>query len=108
MQFWVIVFLETLVVLINKQLTSITLLMNDVYQKTLSEKLSFTGIGLHSGKKSTLNLLPAKEDSGIIFKRVDLERNNLIKANFSNVTSAKLCTTLENKNGAKVSTVEHL
>ena len=52
--------------------------------------------------------MPAKEDSGIIFKRVDLERNNLIKANFSNVTSAKLCTTLENKNGAKVSTVEHL
>ena len=108
MQFLSDCFLETLVVLINKQLTSITLLMNDVYQKTLSEKLSFTGIGLHSGKKSTLNLLPAKEDSGIIFKRVDLERNNLIKANFSNVTSAKLCTTLENKNGAKVSTVEHL
>ena len=82
--------------------------MNNIYQKTLSKKLSFTGIGLHSGKKSTLNLLPAKEDSGIVFKRVDLERNNLIKANFLNVTSAKLCTTLENKNGAKVSTVEHL
>ena len=47
-------------------------------------------------------------NEGIIFKRTDLKENNLIKANFQNVSSAKLCTTLENKNGAKVSTVEHL
>ena len=47
-------------------------------------------------------------NEGIIFKRTDLKENNLIKANFQNVSSAKLCTTLENKNGVKVSTVEHL
>jgi len=82
--------------------------MNETYQKTLSEKVSFKGIGLHTGKNASINLLPAKEDEGIIFKRTDLNSNNLIKANFNNVSSARLCTTLENKNGIKVSTVEHL
>ena len=43
-----------------------------------------------------------------MFKRIDLKKNNLIKANFENVSSAKLCTTLENNYGVKVSTVEHL
>ena len=82
--------------------------MNDIYQKTISTNVSFKGIGLHSGKKSTINLHPAKEDTGIIFKRVDLHKNNIIEANFRNVTSAKLCTTLENSHGVRVSTVEHL
>jgi len=82
--------------------------MNEVYQKTLSKKISFKGIGLHSGERSTINLYPAKEDAGIVFKRVDLNNNNLIKANFANVCSAKLCTTLKNDHNVKVSTVEHL
>ena len=82
--------------------------MNTVYQKTLSKKISFKGVGLHSGKNSELNILPAEANHGIIFKRIDLKSNNLIEANFVNVSSAKLCTTLENNQGAKVSTVEHL
>ena len=82
--------------------------MFEIYQKTLTKQVSFKGIGLHSGRRSIINVLPAKENSGIIFKRVDLNSNNLIKANFANVSSAKLCTTLENKHGVKVSTVEHL
>ena len=82
--------------------------MLEIYQKTLSNNVSFNGIGLHSGKSSTINLLPAKEDHGIIFKRVDLNNNNLIKASYANVSSARLCTTLENNQGIKVSTVEHL
>ena len=82
--------------------------MNDIFQKTLSKKAVFKGIGLHSGKSSTINVIPAKENEGIVFKRVDLKENNLIKANFNNVSSARLCTTLENKFGIKVSTVEHL
>ena len=77
-------------------------------QQTLSQKVSFQGIGLHSGKLSKINIFPAKEDNGITFKRVDLAKNNLIEAKFSNVVSAKLCTTLANDQGAKVSTVEHL
>ena len=82
--------------------------MLEIYQKTLSKKIGFKGIGLHSGKNSEINLLPAPANSGIVFKRVDLKSKNLIKANFANVSSAKLCTTLENDHGIKVSTVEHL
>ncbi len=82
--------------------------MLDMYQKTLSKSVCFEGVGLHSGKTSKIKLLPAKEDHGIIFKRVDLNSNNIINANFANVSSARLCTTLENNNGVKVSTVEHL
>ena len=82
--------------------------MQEIYQKTLLNRLNFKGIGLHSGKKSNLLVKPAKEDVGIIFKRVDLEKDNLVVANYKNVTSAKLCTTLENEFGVRVSTVEHL
>jgi UDP-3-O-[3-hydroxymyristoyl] N-acetylglucosamine deacetylase len=82
--------------------------MQNVYQKTLSQKVVFKGIGLHSGKASTINVMPSKEGEGIVFKRIDLNENNLIKANFKNVCSARLCTTLENNFGVKVSTVEHL
>ena len=82
--------------------------MSEIFQKTLSEKISLKGIGLHSGKSASINLFPAKEDEGIVFKRTDLKSNNIIKANFRNVSSARLCTTLENDHGIKVSTVEHL
>ena len=82
--------------------------MFNTYQKTLSKKVSFSGIGLHSGKNSTINIFPSNEDEGIVFKRIDLNKNNLIKASYKNVSSARLCTTLQNSNGVKVSTVEHL
>ena len=82
--------------------------MYDIYQKTLSKNVTFKGIGLHTGIETTINIIPAKTDTGIVFKRVDLNKNNLVEAKFTNVTSAKLCTTLENKYGVKVSTVEHL
>jgi len=82
--------------------------MQEAFQKTLSNNLKFEGIGLHSGKKSSLLIKPAKEDKGIVFKRVDLNKNNYVEASYKNVTSAKLCTTLENDFGVKISTVEHL
>ena len=82
--------------------------MLQIYQQTLVKPISFEGIGLHTGENVSLKILPAKENTGILFKRVDLLKNNLIKANYNNVTSAKLCTTLENEHGVKVSTVEHL
>jgi len=82
--------------------------MQNIYQTTLLNSLTFEGVGLHSGKKSIIKINPGVEDSGVVFKRVDLKQNNLIEANYKNVTSAKLCTTLQNKHGAKVSTVEHL
>lgn len=82
--------------------------MNNIYQTTLAKPVSFNGLGLHSGKNSNVKIFPGNVDTGIIFKRVDLKKNNLVKANYANVSSAKLCTTLENSYGAKVSTVEHL
>ncbi len=82
--------------------------MQQIYQKTLLEPIVFEGVGLHSGKLSKVRILPGAADQGIIFKRTDLKNNNLIPANYKNVSSAKLCTTLMNEFGAKVSTVEHL
>ena len=82
--------------------------MGKSYQTTISNPVKFEGIGLHSGEKCTLKILPAEVNHGVVFKRTDLKVNNLIKACYLNVTSTKLCTTLENSNGAKVSTVEHL
>ena len=83
-------------------------MMFDVYQKTITKSVSLEGVGLHSGKTSRISILPGKENQGIVFKRIDLKENNLVEAKYENVSSAKLCTTLENKYGVKVSTVEHL
>ena len=82
--------------------------MNEIYQKTISQPIIFQGIGLHSGKSSKISILPGSIDQGVVFKRVDLKENNIVPANYENVSSAKLCTTLENEQGIKVSTVEHL
>jgi len=78
------------------------------YQHTISKPVSLEGIGLHTGKISKICILPGETDKGIIFKRTDLNNNNLIEANYKNVSRGKLCTTLENQDGIKVSTVEHL
>ena len=82
--------------------------MQIVNQKTILKPFEFSGIGLHSGVNSKVKILPAKDNKGIVFKRIDLKGNNEIKACFKNVSSAKLCTTLKNETGASVSTVEHL
>ena len=77
-------------------------------QKTLKSQVSFSGIGLHSGANVDVTLIPSNSNSGIIFKRTDLKKNNEIIANFKNVSLAKLCTKIENDFGASVSTIEHL
>ncbi len=82
--------------------------MWDKNQKTIGSETNFSGIGLHSGEKVNVTLVPANSNSGITFKRTDLEKNNEIDANFKNVSSAKLCTKLQNEYGASVSTIEHL
>ena len=82
--------------------------MLSIYQQTLSKPINFKGQGLHTGRNCAIKILPAEANQGIIFKRTDLDKNNIINANYKNVSSAKLCTTLENKFGVKVSTVEHL
>ena len=82
--------------------------MLDLFQKTLIEPLEFKGVGLHSGLESIIKILPADDDFGIIFKRTDLKENNIVKANFENVSSAVLCTTIQNNFDVSISTVEHL
>ena len=82
--------------------------MSYLTQKTLKNKISFSGISLHSGLVVNVCIKPASPNFGIVFKRVDLKNNNLIYPNFMNVTNTSLNTTIENQFGAKVSTIEHL
>ena len=82
--------------------------MSLLTQSTVSDKISLSGIGIHTGKYVNLKILPSSPNSGIIFKRVDLKNNNIVIPNFENVCEATLCTTITNQYGVKVSTIEHL
>ena len=75
-------------------------------QRTLSSKIKASGVGLHTGKKITLTLNPARVNTGIIFVRTDL-KSDPIQASLENVHDTRLSTTLSNST-AKISTVEHL
>ena len=81
--------------------------MSNNYQKTIGDKVSLEGIGLHTGIKSILNVKPTKENSGIVFKRIDLKENPVIPANIDYVIDTNRGTTLE-KNGVRIHTVEHM
>ena len=82
--------------------------MSYLTQKTLKNNTSFSGISLHSGLDVNVNIKPAPPNHGIVFKRIDLNNNNLVYPNFMNVTNTSLNTTIENEFGIKVSTIEHL
>ena len=82
--------------------------MSYLTQKTIKKNVSFSGVALHSGHNVDVCIKPAKPNYGIVFKRVDLEKNNLVYPNFNNVSNTSLNTTIENEFGAKVSTIEHL
>ena len=82
--------------------------MSILNQKTLSKSVKFEGIGLHTGKKTSITILPSKPNTGIIFKRIDLKNNNIVLPNVYNVSNATLCTTITNEYGVSVSTIEHL
>ena len=82
--------------------------MSVLNQKTLNKKVFFEGIGLHTGKKVSMTLLPSGPNTGITFKRVDLDNNNLVLPSVFNVSNATLCTTITNDYGVSVSTIEHI
>ena len=82
--------------------------MSILTQKTISKKISFHGIGIHTGKKANLSILPSLPNTGISFKRIDLKTKNIIYPNYANVVDTTLCTTISNEHGVKVSTIEHL
>tara|TARA_B100000886_G_scaffold99729_1_gene66212 strand:- start:8846 stop:9766 length:921 start_codon:yes stop_codon:yes gene_type:complete len=77
-------------------------------QKTISEPISLNGIGIHTGSKVNLKIKPASPNTGIIFRRVDLNTRNIVYPNYANVSDTTLCTTISNEYGVKVSTIEHL
>lgn len=76
-------------------------------QITLAGPVSYVGVGLHSGKKVTMTLTPAAENTGIIFVRTDLPGRPQIPARADRVVSTHRATNLR-ENGAEVGTVEHL
>ncbi len=82
--------------------------MTILTQKTISKKISFSGIGIHSGKKVVMNILPSSPNTGITFIRSDISKNNIVYPLYNNVIDTTLCTTISNEYGVKVSTIEHL
>ena len=78
-------------------------------QKTIFEPISFSGIGLHSGKNVKMILHPAADDSGYTFKvKNGANSYTEIVADYNNVTSTNLCTTISNDSGHTISTTEHI
>ena len=79
--------------------------MSILTQKTISKKISISGIGIHSGEKVNLTILPGLPNTGIVFKRIDLNKNNFVYPLYNNVIDTTLCTTISNDKGIKVSTI---
>ena len=77
-------------------------------QKTLKRKINFSGVGVHNGRAVSMSIEPAEANTGIIFIRSDLDKNNVIKAIIDNVVDSRLCTKIQNSSGIYVSTIEHL
>merc|ERR1712178_285894 len=82
--------------------------MSILKQKSLKKSISLSGVGLHSGKKANIKLIPQSPNTGIYFKRTDLKSNNIVYPSVFNVSSASYCTKISNENGVTVSTIEHL
>jgi len=78
-------------------------------QKTLKNSIGCSGIGLHSGARVTMNILPAEPDTGIRFKRTDISgRQAVIPAHWGKVVDSRLCSTIANEDGVTIATIEHL
>ena len=82
--------------------------MSILKQKTLKKRINLSGVGLHSGEKVKIKLIPQSPNTGIYFKRTDLKMNNIIYPSVFNVSSASYCTKISNEHGVSVSTIEHL
>ena len=78
-----------------------------IRQRTLKNEIRATGVGVHTGEKVFLTLKPAPVNTGIVFKRVDIQPEVTIPAKAAFVGDTAFCTTLVN-NGVRVSTIEHL
>lgn len=79
-----------------------------IRQRTLKSIVQMTGVGLHSGRKVTLTLRPAAANTGVIYRRTDLNPPVDFPADPESVRDTVLCTALVNDEGVRISTVEHL
>ncbi|HEY9545465.1 MAG TPA: UDP-3-O-acyl-N-acetylglucosamine deacetylase [Solimonas sp.] len=79
-----------------------------VRQRTLKQAIRASGIGLHSGRKVYMSLLPAGPDTGIVFRRTDLEPAVEVAGSAHLLREAVMCSTLVNDAGVKIMTIEHL
>lgn len=77
-------------------------------QHTLRSSIGCVGVGLHSGARTSLKLCPAEVDSGIRFIRTDLEERPPVVARYDQVCDTTMCTTIGQRDGAVVGTIEHL
>jgi len=82
--------------------------MSVLNQKTIKQSITIKGVGLHTGFMTSMKINPGEPNTGIIFKRTDLKKNNYIVPSVFNVSDTTLCTTISNEFGVKVSTIEHL
>ena len=79
-----------------------------IHQRTIKQPVSVTGIGLHKGSKVTMTLKPAPVNTGIVFRRVDVNPHVDIPARADAVEDTVLCTCVSGPDGYSISTVEHL
>ena len=82
--------------------------MSVLNQKTIKTPIKIEGIGLHSGNNVRMEIKPSEPNTGIIFKRTDIKKNNIVIPGVYNVSSAVLCTTISNEARVSISTIEHL
>jgi len=76
-------------------------------QRTIAKEVTLKGVGLHTGENVTMTFVPAPENHGFAFKRVDLEGEPIIEADANYVVNTQRGTNLE-KNGVKIQTSEHV
>ncbi len=78
-------------------------------QTTIKSKVTFEGVGLHTGRRVRMSLRPASAEYGIWFRRSDVsDRDSLIPARWNSVVASQLCTKIGNSAGVEVSTIEHV
>ncbi|MGM1049133.1 MAG: UDP-3-O-acyl-N-acetylglucosamine deacetylase [Bacillota bacterium] len=79
-----------------------------MYQQTIGSSFKLEGITIHSGIVTCMTLHPSRPNSGIVFRRTDVEPFEIIEAKVKNVSNTERCTQLTNHNGYSVSMVEHV
>ena len=78
------------------------------HQRTIKDTITFSGVALHSGASVSMRLLPAPENTGVVFVRSDVSERTEINASWKNIVDTELCTVIGKKRGHRIATVEHL